>query len=274
MSYFTIFDYSGASNLEDAEFDGHPANRQKPVKPKSKPKKKLEDATPKPVGEGISVIISATNRYVCLADGRKIPFEDYTEQSREFILDISTKSIDELLGIWIDKKSRHELREELRDNDIYPSAFRHYLDLPDTDDVDILAKIGFELARVPSRPQRVSRFWDMESSWLLTHLSGSKTGKPAEIIPFPTQSPLSKVAEEQSEYQSAYSFKNQFWQTALDHYALFGIDDLEQARTYGAPQFVEQYGSFQTLTRRYGGAQLLRGDLEEIKQHLYVPMMS
>jgi type I restriction enzyme R subunit len=27
--YFTIFDYSGASQLEDAEFDGHPANRQK-----------------------------------------------------------------------------------------------------------------------------------------------------------------------------------------------------------------------------------------------------
>lgn len=272
--YFTIFDYSGASKLEDAEFDGHPANRQKPEKPKSKPKKKAEEATPKLVAEGVSVVISETNRYVCFADGRKIPFEDYTEQSREFILDISTKSIDELLGIWIDKKSRHELREELRDNDIYPSAFRHYLDLPDTDDVDILAKIGFELARIPTRPQRVSRFWDMEYSWLLAHLSGSEAGNLAEVIPFPIQLPLSKVAEAQSAYQSIDSFKNQFWQTAMDHYALFGIDDLEQARTYGAPQFVEQFGSFQTLTRRYGGAQLLRSDLEEIKQHLYVPMMS
>ena len=76
--YFTIFDYSGASHLEDAEFDGHPTNRQKGPLPKSKPKKKDEDPTPKPVGEGVSVIISATNRYVCLADGRKIPFEDYT----------------------------------------------------------------------------------------------------------------------------------------------------------------------------------------------------
>ncbi|MCK7468952.1 MAG: DEAD/DEAH box helicase family protein [Desulfosudis oleivorans] len=43
-----------------------------------------------------------------------------------------------------------------------------------------------------------------------------------------------------------------------DHYRLFGIDDLEQARTYGAPQFAEQFGSFTTLTaalRRPGAAQ-------------------
>ncbi len=245
--YFTIFDYSGASHLEDAEFDGHPANRQKGPLPKSKPKKKDEDPTPKPVGEGVSVIISATNRYVCLADGRKIPFEDYTEQSREFILSVSTKGLDELLAIWIDKKTRQELREDLRDHDIYPSAFRHYLDLPHTDDVDILAKIGFELIRVPTRNDRAIRLWEQDQDWLLTHLG-------------------EKAAAEQDR------FKSKFWLTALDHYRLFGIDDLEQARTYGAPQFVEQFGSFQSLTRRYGGAQLLRTDLEAVKQHLYVPM--
>lgn len=271
--YFTIFDYSGASQLEDAEFDGHPANKQKPTRPKSKPKKRAEEAAPKPVGEGISVIISATNRYVCLADGRKIPFEDYTEQSRDFILDVSTKSLDELLAIWVDKKSRHELREELRDHDIYPSAFRHYLDLPDTDDVDILAKIGFQLTRVPTRPQRVDRFWDIEDAWLASQLN-TASPKSAEIISFPTPAPLSNVAETQSPYQASDSFKTMFWQTALDHYTLFGIDDLEQARTYSAPQFVEQFGSFQTLTRRYGGAQLIRADLEAVKQHLYVPMTS
>lgn len=245
--YFTIFDYSGASLLEDAEFDGHPANRQKAALPKSKPKKKVTDVTPKPVGEGVSVIISSTNRYVCLADGRKIPFEEYTEQSRDFILSVSTKSMDELLSIWIDKKSRHELREEMRDHDIYPSAFRHYLDLPYTDDVDILAKVGFQLVRVPTRNDRATRLWEEDQAWLLDYL-GEK------CIPEKNR------------------FKCKFWATALDHYRLFGIDDLEQARTYGAPQFVEQFGSFQTLTRRYGGAQLLKTDLETMKHHLYIPM--
>ncbi|MFH2063893.1 MAG: DEAD/DEAH box helicase family protein [Pseudomonadota bacterium] len=269
--YFTIFDYSGASQLEDAEFDGHPANRQKGALPKSKPQKKGTEAEPKPVGEGVSVVMSATNRYVCLADGRKVPFEEYTEQSRELILSISTRRLDELLGIWIDKNSRKELREELRDHDIYPSAFRHYLDLPQTDDVDILAKIGFELPLVPTRPQRVERFWDAENEWLASHL-GIILPQEAQVIPFPVPEPLDRVAESVDRFQAGNSFKAKFWQTALDHYALFGIDDLEQARTYGAPQFVEQFGSFQTLTRQYGGAPLLKSDLESVKQHLYVPM--
>lgn len=270
--YFTIFDYSGASLLEDAEFDGHPINRQKGALPKTKPAKRQKDeGVPKPIEEGVSVIISASHRYVCLADGRKIPFEEYTEQSREFIQTVSTKSLDELLAIWIDKQSRKELREELRDNDIYPSAFKHFLDMPHTDDVDILAKIGFDLLRVPTRHQRVERFWEDEEQWLMSQL-GLIATKKAQIIPFPQLEPSAMAAQSQAEFQPGDNIKLRFWQTALDHYALFGIDDLEQARTYSAPQFVEQFGSFQTLSRRYGGAALLKVDLEAVKQHLYVPM--
>lgn len=247
--YFTIFDYSGASQLEDAEFDGHPANKQSGYAKKTSKPKKVSEPVPKVLAEGVSVVISTTNRYVCLADGRKLPFEEYTEQSREFILDISHKGLDELLRIWIDKSSRHELREALRDRDIYPSAFRHYLDLPDTDDVDILAKIGFQLPRVPTRADRTNRLWDEDQIWLLDQV-GEKD-----------------LDEEQR-------FKTHFWHTALDHYRLFGIDDLEQARTYGAPQFAEQFGSFNTLSTRYGGPALLKSDLEQVKRHLYVPMAS
>jgi type I restriction enzyme R subunit len=245
--YFTIFDYSGASQLEDAEFDGHPANRQKAAPAAKPPKKPAGEAPPKPIGEGVSVVISAENRYVCLADGRKIPFEDYAAQSREFILDVSHRGLDELLRIWIDKSSRQELREALRDRDIYPAAFRHYLDLPEADDVDILAKIGFQLPRVPNRADRANRLWDQDQIWLLDQLG-------------------------ERDLPEADRFKLRVWQTALDHYRLFGIDDLEQARTYGTPQFAEQFGSFTTLTNRYGGPALLKADLEAIKRHLYVPM--
>jgi type I restriction enzyme R subunit len=245
--YFTIFDYSGASKLEDAEFDGHPANRQKVTTNRSTSRKKSEDATPKPIGDGVSVVISTENRYVCLADGRKVPFEEYTEQSREFILDVSHKGMDELLRIWIDKGSRHELREALRDRDIYPSAFRHYLDLPDADEVDILAKVGFQLPRVPNRADRANRLWDEDQIWLLSHLGEASLPEDRR-------------------------FKTHLWQTALDHYRLFGIDDLEQARTYSTPQFADQFGGFTTLTQRYGGPALLKADLELVKKHIYVPM--
>jgi type I restriction enzyme, R subunit len=124
-----------------------------------------------------------------------------------------------------------------------------------------------------TRPQRVDRFWQDEDKWLFGHLAAASL-KSAEVIPFPKPIPLDKAAETQLRFQTVAPMKIQFWQTALDHYALFGIDDLEQARTYGAPQFVEQFGSFQTLSRRYGGAPLLKSDLEAIKQQLYVPMAS
>jgi type I restriction enzyme R subunit len=245
--YFTIFDYSGASQLEDAEFDGHPANRQKGFEQKRSKPSKVAEPSAKYIAQGVQVLISAENRYVCLADGRKIPFEDYAAQSREFILDISHRGLDELLRIWIDKSSRQELREALRDRDIYPAAFRHYLDLPEADDVDILAKVGFHLPRVPNRSDRANRLLDQDQNWLLDQLG-------------------------ERELPEGDRFKLHVWETALDHYRLFGIDDLEQARTYSTPQFSEQFGSFTTLTSRYGGPSLLKADLEAIKGHLYVPM--
>ena len=52
--YFMIFDYTGASGLEDTEFDGHPANVQKPARA-SKPKgRKPVEPTEKPVGDGVA----------------------------------------------------------------------------------------------------------------------------------------------------------------------------------------------------------------------------
>ncbi|HUG67210.1 MAG TPA: type I restriction-modification enzyme R subunit C-terminal domain-containing protein [Pirellulaceae bacterium] len=278
--YFTIFDYSGASALEDAEFDGHPANKQKGTLSKSKPPKKKgkgddEPETPKPVAENVHVVMSTTNRSISFGDGQWMPFEEYAAKSKEFIQTVSSKDLSQLLAIWIDKKSRKELREELGDQDIYTSAFRHYLDLPNTDDVDILAKVGFDLFQVPTRGDRVARFWDEENPWYESQFGIVLPRSDAGNIR--TGALDASLAAEidgihKPDYTARDPWKFDFWRTALDHYSLFGIDDLEQARTYAAPQFVDQFGSFQSLTSRYGGAQLLKSDLEEVKEHLYVPM--
>jgi type I restriction enzyme R subunit len=82
---------------------------------------------------------------VCLADGRKIPLDDYREQSKEVIRGIAPASLSDLLKLWIDKTTRRDLRTELKDRDVHVAAFRHFLDLDETDDVDILAKVGFDL---------------------------------------------------------------------------------------------------------------------------------
>lgn len=262
--YFTIFDYSGASSLEDTEFDGHPANLQKPGK-KSKGKKPEGPPREKQVVEGVTVFMSTSERFVCFADGRKIPFDRYCQQSREIIRGIASATIDELLKIWIDKSTRNDLRAELKDQDIHIAAFKHYFQLAAADDVDILAKVGFDLIRVPTRHDRVVRFWDHEENWLRDLLLNQ---------PINTGNGYLLAAEEQGRYGNIQDkpVKLKFWETCLDHYSLFGIDDLEQGSTYSIPQFVDQFGSFSTLLKKYGGADMLRSDLESVKQRLYVPM--
>ena len=272
--YFTIFDYSGASSLEDAEFDGHPANVERSRK-STKRKKKADQPARKPVDEGAYIDLASSERPVCLADGRKIAFDDYREQSRDVIRSISSATLEELLTQWIDKVSRKDLRAELRDRDIHIPAFRHFYQLDATDDVDILAKVGFDLVRVPSRHDRVVRFWDQEQSWL-RDLIGFTEPRPEAPIPFPEEAPEGApiAAEEPAVFDTQHNpgTRMRFWETSLDHYSLFGIDDLERGQTYSAPQFVEQFGSFRNLLSRYGGADALRNDLESVKQHLYVSM--
>ena len=245
--YFTIFDYTGAGRLEDAEFDGHPANLQRPARTSKPAGKKKSELIEKPVGDGVTVFIERAEQYVCLADGRKIPFDEYREQSRDVIRGIVPGTSTDLLNLWIDKGNRQDLRTELKDRDIHVAAFRHFFDLDSTDDVDILGKVGFDLVRVPLRHDRVVRFWDQENQWL-----------------------VSRVGEQATD--DADRLKTRFWQTSLDHYGLYGIDDLEQGATYSAPQFTTQFGSFSSLLSRYGGAAALRSDLEAVKTRLYVPM--
>jgi type I restriction enzyme, R subunit len=244
--YFTIWDYSGASTLEDSEFDGHPANQDKARKPAEKPRKE-SDPKDVPVEQGVTIELSDDRRFVCLADGRKIPFEDYKEQSKDAIRTLVTPDLKGLLAAWIDKRIRQELRAELRDQDVHVAAFRHFFDLPETDDVDVLSKVAFDLVRVPERRDRVAHFWEYDQDWLLAHTGEENTAQEDRI-------------------------RLQFWETCLDHYSLFGVDDLEDARTFRTPQFVGRFGSFTQLLRRYGDPKQLRSDLEEVKRHLYVPL--
>ena len=168
----------------------------------------------------------------------------------------------ELLKVWIDKNTRRDLRDELKDRDVHISAFRHFYDLDDTDDVDIISKVGFDLVRVPNRHGRVVRFWDQEDLWLRNLLGIDKTMGTADVIPFPKAEkaymqqpdiPYARAAEDLGDYgirvetDPRESIKVRFWQTCLDHYSLYGIDDLEKGSTYSAPQFVDQYGSFSSF---------------------------
>ena len=83
----------------------------------------------KPVGDGVTVFIAQSEQYVCLADGRKIPFDEYREQSRDVIRGIAPVALTDLLSLWIDKGTRKDLRAELKDRDVHVAAFRYFYDL-------------------------------------------------------------------------------------------------------------------------------------------------
>lgn len=279
--YFTIYDYSAASKLEDAEFDGHPANVQKPVPPKKDNTKQSTGAgavdgggpVVKPVTAGVTVSLAGSNRFVCFADGQKIPFDDYRERTREVVRGISPASMDELLALWVDPKTRADVRAQLHDRDIYIQAFRHFLDLGAADDVDVLAKVGFDLPTIPMRRDRADRVWLRDRPWLLDRLGFSRAEIDAEALAEKlAQSAAGLMAIGPSPASDAASLRREFWGAGLSHYSLFGIDDLEDARTYGAPQFVERFGSFSMLAHRYGGPQRIRADLDAIKTRIYAPM--
>ncbi len=154
---------------------------------------------------------------------------------------VAPAQFQDLLNLWANKETRADVREELKSNDIHIAAFRHYLELEPADDVDILGKIGFDLPIIPMRHDRVTHFWDRNDAWLR-----GLVGNDGQTV------------------------KVEFWETALDHYALYGIDDLEKGETYAAPQFVQRFGNFTKFLPEYGGPSRLRSHLEEVKQHLYV----
>jgi type I restriction enzyme, R subunit len=259
--YFTIWDYAGASLLEDAEFDGHPANKQKgtlPAKKSSQPRR--VEPVRKPIIQGVEVFISSNEKYVCLADGQKIQFDEYCEKSKEVVRSIATADIEELLRLWIDKKTRKEIRDELKDRDVYVQALRHYFELDEADDVDILAKVGFDLKTVPMRRDRKTRLVEVPLRF---------DNKTNLFVP-DRDSILDELIRDIDEAKT--DLRRRFWRTSLDHYSLYGIDDLERGETYNAPQFARQFGNFTNLLQEYGGAGKLKDDLENVKRQLYVKM--
>lgn len=245
--FFTVWDYVDATRLEDAAFDGPPLPGSD--KPRSSspaaggPTGGQPPSVQKPVAEGVHVEIVDRQQYVCFADGRRIPLDVYRAEARATLQALPDFDLGTLYAAWPDEDRRRALRDLLKDAGIHVAAFKHYYDLEDADDVDVLAKVGYDLVRVPLRRDRVARLWTDDRPWL-DALAGGDDRKLG------------------------------FWETALDHYALFGVDSLERADTYSTPQFVARVGAFPTFAASYGGAAHLRDDLEAVKRHLYAPLVA
>jgi type I restriction enzyme R subunit len=169
------------------------------------------------------------------------------------IRDLSKNSLPQLLKIWASRDKRSRFIEELGGQTLI-EKLTNRLGMHGVDDADVLAKVGFGLEDVATRKDRVRQFWGFEGPWLRKRLELKENTFESD--------------------GNAGSWKLAFWRVTLDHYSLYGIDRLERGQTYQFPPFVGQFGSFQTLTSKYGGPKKLRADLEAIKEKIYAPVVS
>ncbi len=166
---------------------------------------------------------------------------------------LCNNSLDQLYMIWVSRNERQNFSNRIGGADLI-EKLRHRLGLHGVDDPDVLAKVGFRLGDVPTRKDRVDHFWGFEGPWLRKILG------------------LREYSFENDGQEG--SWKLAFWRVTLDHYSLYGVDQLERGHTFQLLKFVSQFGSFQTLTLKYGGPKELRADLEAVKEKIYTPLVS
>ena len=246
--YFTIFDYVGASQLEDSEFDGHPANVQKP-KSSSKRKTKTGEPAEKPVGDGIKVFIAHETNATSASPtaGKSISTSTVSSRRRSFAALASREASPTCSRSGLTR--RHAVTCARSSKTATSTLLPSVISLGSTRPMTSTSSQRLDLTWCGFRAAMTAwtRFWDQDDAWLLARIREQALATDKRV-------------------------KARFWQTSLDHYALYGIDDLEQGSTYSAPQFTNQFGGFSSLLQRYGGPTTLKDDLEAVKQHLYIPM--
>ncbi|WP_345318585.1 type I restriction-modification enzyme R subunit C-terminal domain-containing protein [Novipirellula rosea] len=206
--------------------------------------------------ENDRAIVQRSERSVIVDTSDHVPEMVEPNDLRELgqsIRNLSKNSRQHLLKIWASRDQRSRFIEELGGQTLI-ETLTHRLGMHGVDDVDVLAKVGFGVEDVATRKDRVRQFWGFEGTWLRKKLELKENSFESD--------------------GNAGSWKLAFWRVALDHYSLYGIDALERGNTYQLPPFVGQFGSFQTLTSKYGGPKKLRADLEAIKEKIYGPVVS
>ncbi|MEG7484426.1 DEAD/DEAH box helicase family protein [Citrobacter freundii] len=243
-SHLNIYDYSGATLLEENLQNGLFSKHQRESNSGSRFSPDKDSISSRDSLWELSSTASITGNEVHLSDGRILSVTEYLDLTKTAIQHACHNNMDELYHLLGSKLTRSSLRTQLHNQYISIPVLSRYLRLTEADDVDILAKIGFQLSEIPTRAQRVEHLLETKNEWL----RGSGDSQQAEFL-------------------------TTFWQAVLDHYSHSGVDVLEQASTYDSPLFIELFGGFVEIDRRYGGASALRKDLGQIIQQLYFPSL-
>jgi len=236
----TIYDYSGATLLEESLKNKLSGKHPKESNTGNRLSHDLVTINSRNPFWELSSSASITGNEVHIADGRLLSVAEYLNLAKIVIQSACHNDMDELYHLWINKEARISLRNQLQSQYVNIPVLTQYLHLSDSDEIDIIAKLGFQLTEIPTRAERVEQLLEKKNEWRQASGNIQQT-----------------------------DFMPQFWQAVLDHYSHSGVDELELADTYNSPFFVELFGGFIEIVRQFGSAQTFRTDLEGIKKQLY-----
>lgn len=239
-THLTIYDYSGATLLEERLQDKLFGKHPKESNTGNRLSRDLATITSRNPFWKLSSFASITGNEVHMADGRLLSVAEYLDLAKIAILSACHNNMNELYHLWINKEARILLRNQLQSQYVNIPVLTQYLNLSDYDEIDIIAKIGFQLTEIPTRAERVEQLLEKRNEWR----QASGNAQQTDFIP-------------------------QFWQAVLDYYSHTGVDELELADTYNSSLFVELFGGFVEIVRQFGSAQAFRTNLERIKKQLY-----
>jgi len=239
-THLTIYDYSGATLLEESLQDKLFGKHPKESNTVNRLSRDLATITSRNPFWKLSSVASITGNEVHMADGRSLSVAEYLDLAKIAILSVCNNDMDELYHLWINKEARISLRTQLQSQYVNIPVLTQYLHLSNSDEIDIIAKLGFQLTEIPTRAERVEQLLENKNEWRHTSRNIQQT-----------------------------DFMPQFWQAVLDHYSHSGVDELEQADTYNSPLFVELFGGFIEIVRQFGSAHAFRTELERLKKQLY-----
>lgn len=182
---------------------------------------------------GVEVTISDETVLTLEDDGTQLTVKEYFdfagEQVRTFAGDTIT-----LAELWRDPKKRHELRQQLKTQNVDPAVLALVLERSDADEFDLLAHAAFG-DRIRSREERARHLEQLDQAFL--HQFDERQRAVVDDL--------------------------------LDKYRLGGVEEISSSSVFQVPPFLDDYGGVAGLSALFGGPNAVAELLLSIQAHLY-----
>jgi type I restriction enzyme R subunit len=238
---FNVLDYTGATeHFKDPEWLGEPEVKEVGEIRKAAPQvekggskeEKEAKREEKRVLQGVTVYIAEETYFELTADGRQLDLRAYMDYAREVLTEVLPEPKD-LAKLWTHPKGRETILKTLESRGIPLEALTYLVDNPEVDPYDLLLHLAYGHP-LHLREDRVLALRNKHQELL------NRYGPKARAV----------------------------LEALLEKYRLVGLEALEDPQTLRTPP-LDQFGGPAGISRLFGGPNLLKKAIKELKNALY-----